>query len=444
MSFVTQATDVYSAHLSDETQVTAVDAILESLLDVEFVYSDGKKREEDIDDEEVDVWRTAVVRIARQLLIFGYCLCRVVHVRPDKKDEVGDDDPSRYRIEVACGTTIVPNWNRETLSWNFHGLTTGTKMNATKNWVTLVYTEPMMLKGQPLLRSGAARAYELTRRLAEMEQNQAERDRLNSLAVVVTERANTGGHAPDVGRNPELTLLYGQQDTDVRTWAYHQKELMVHLADLSQKSQDENRRLYESSRASKRPRVESNLMQLPVAQGQTGSELSVRHGPPDYSSMIATLKNDIFWCYNVPPLIKAMKATSERTSSADRMMQVILTDWDRFIRHMRSCIGRAIKTLSREMTGTLTYVHMRPRMSAFCLQQIRDIMHLKPMRTAIAAVYNVDESVIDPTQLRLVRQLETEGAPENRKQNAHDVDGGGKGVASDAEKSQSHTLKHTS
>lgn len=434
--------ELYSTHVSNETQATAVDTILESLLDVEFVFSDGKT-EEDIPEDERDVWRTAVVRITRQLLIYGYCLCRVVRVRADAKDEISEDIESRYRVEVACGTTIVPTWNRETVSWNFQGLTTGTKMDVSKGWITLIYTEPVLHEGQPLLRSGAARAFTLTKRLDEMEQNQIERDRLNSLAVVITQRANTGGHAPEIGRNPEMTLLYGQEQPDLASWSYDQKQLMVEMVELSKKEQENNRQLYESSSRSKKPRIETpNLMQLPVARGQTGTELSVRHGPPEFTAMIATLKNDIFWAFNVPPLIKAMKATSERTSSADRMMQVILTDWDRFIRHLRACVQRALTLLSKEMTETSTYVHMRARMSAFCLQQIRDVMHIKPLRTAMAAIYNVDERVIDTAQLRLVRELEQAG-PENRKQNAHDVDGGGKGVASDAEKAQSHTLKHT-
>jgi len=440
-TFGAYARDVYTTHIGNETQATAVDTIFESLLDVEFVFSDGTN-EEDIEDDEVTVWRTAVVRITRQLLIYGYCLCRVVHVRADTKEEIGFDEPTRYRIEVADGTTIVPTWNRETISWNFQGLNTGTKMDAIKGWNTLIYTEPVLHEGHTVLRSGAARALELTKRLDEMEQNQIERDRLNSIAAVITQRASASTHAPEMGRNPEMTLLYGQEETDVRTWAYHQKELMSHLADLSQKSQEENRRLYESR--SKKPRMESpNLMQLPVAQGQTGTELSVRHGPPEFTAMVATLKNDIFWAFNVPPLIKAMKATSERTSSADRMMQVILTDWDRYLRHLRACVQRAVTALSMKMTETKTYVYMRARMSAFCLQQIRDIMHIKPLRVAIAATYNVDERIIDPAQLRLLRELEQAG-PENRKQNAHDADGGGKGVASDAEKAQSHTLKHTS
>lgn len=432
--------DLYKTHVGSETQSTAVDTIFESLLDVEFVFFDGKT-EEDIDEDEIGVWRTAVIRITRQLLMYGYCLCRVVRVRADAKDEIAENVESRYRVEVACGTTIIPKWNRETVSWNFEGLTTGTKMDVTKGWMTLMYTEPVLHEGQPLLRSGAARALTLTKRLEEMEQNQIERDRLNSLAVVITQRANTGGHAPEIGRNPEMTLLYGQEQPDLASWSYDQKQLMVEMVELSKKEQENNRQLYESQ--SKKPRMETpNLMQLPVARGQAGTELSVRHGPPEFTAMIATLKNDIFWAFNVPPLIKAMKATSERTSSADRMMQVILTDWDRFIRHLRACVQRAITGLSMEMTETSTYVYMRARMSAFCLQQIRDVMHIKPLRTAMAAIYNVDERVIDPAQLRLVRELEQAG-PENRKQNAHDVDSGGKGVASDAEKAQSHTLKHT-
>jgi hypothetical protein len=442
------ARKVYEMHILTETQQVAVDTYVGYVLNCDLVWTE-EGAEAPLDPADEIVWRDTMTRILRQMLIYGYALCRAVRVRRDAKGEVAEATPD-VRIEVARGIDLVPSWNGETVSFNFTGLSSGTKMSPDKGWYVIMLAEPLLdERNEPIMHSGAARAYEMSKRIRDLEANFAERDRLNTTATVLIEKANTGGHDPTdrSARDPTMTLLHGNEG-DLRTWAYHQKELMNYLGELSRKGEEDNRKRYAAaqSRDPKRARIDptKTLLQLPVDRGMTASEITARQAPPDYTAVVTGLQNDIMWAFGVPPNIKAMKVNSERASSADRMMQMIMADFERFVHESRGLLQGAITTVSRQLSKSDCYVYMKPRMSAFVLQQISSVLRIDALRSIKASVFRVPADIFDPKLLKMEQMLALEGSggPANRKQNAHDVDGGGNAVASDAEKSQSHTLKH--
>ena len=161
-------------------------------------------------------------------------------------------------------------------------------------------------------------------------------------------------------------------------------------------------------------------------------ELGARQPPPDYATVVSGLKNDILWSFNVPPQIKANNVNSERLSSADRLTQMVVTDFERFTRNVRARVQVALTALSKRMTDNASYVHMKPRLSAYVFQSIGPALRHDALVDMAASVFDVDKKLID--KKGLIRLLNFELDEENRKHNAHDIDGGGAAVA--------HTLKH--
>jgi len=452
---------VVATHYTTEAQCVAVDTVVSSVLDGDIVWTSGKAEEP---VEDTIPWTEAATRIIRQLLIFGYALYRVAKVRKPIKGEHAVDSETR-RIEVANGVTVVPTWNGETRSWNFI-VPDG---EDTSGWRVLVHVEPDRdHNNRPILRSGAARAYEPSIRLAEMEACHAQRDTLNSMPAIIAERATTigGGYnnpLDERGRDPASTML-GDARPDLRSWAHKQKDLIRYLSELSEESERQNEKRMKAMKAdpkeAKRPKLDlpdAHLRVFDVPAGKSGREVTPRVGPPEYPATVSALENKIMWAFGVAPQVKARGVNSERKPSSDRMSQMVIADFERFVRIMRRHVDNAFATISEQLSRKRgIHVFIKPRMSAFSLQQIRPVLKTEELRRRLAQVYDIPEDAIDDDKLE-ADQMGMVGGDENRKHNSHDVDGGGHGVPvqvadksgvpaqlTDKDKANAHAHKHMS
>lgn len=445
MSSYTQIVNmIQSMYFVTESQRIAVDTIYDAIVDSKFVYVDSKgESKEELTPSEARRWKTTIRSIITQLMVFGFCLCRAVRVQRNK-DEL-DKNLSDVRCEIVDGSRVIPRYHRETLSYTYTGVLSMTEYDPTQGWTVLELNMPYARDdGRIIPMSSAARAYEKSRQLMELEFNYMERDRLNTSPAVITNKTYNQHDLPHVSHSNSLfSGLTASTDADV--WAKKYGEVLKHLGELSKQAAEDNKRRYEEARQSMSKRARytapSNLMmQLPVDEGRTGFELSTRVGPPEYVTRCADLRAEIMWMFGVPPHVRGHKSASERALSADRMMQTINTDWKNRIVNMTDMIQEALTDMSEKVLDNGLSVKMIPRMSAFELERLGPMFKTSEYVRLLSETHRVDESVFDMERVALIQSSDT-NAVDNRKANAHDM-GSGNAVHTDASKAVSHVKKH--
>lgn len=435
---------IQSMHFVTEAQRITVDTMYDAIMESKLVYATKEdKIDSDVPTKDARRWKITIRSIITQLMVFGYCLCRVVRVKKNK-DEL-DTDLSEIRCEIADGSKIVPRWHPETLSYTFTGVLSMTELDPTQGWTVLELHMPYAREDGTLIpMSGAARAFELSRMLMELEYNYIERDRLNTSATVVTNKAY---NHHDLTHTTHSTSLFAglTSSMDGAAWAKKYEDVLKHLGELSKKSAEDNRRRYEEARqtSSKRTRYtapSSLLMQLPVDEGRAGTELSTRMGPPEYITRYTDIRSEIMWMFGVPPHIRGHKSTSERALSADRMMQKINSDWENRVIDMIDLIQVALTDMSEKILDNGLHIKIARRMSAFTLERLGPMFKTKEYIRLLSETHHVDESVFDPKHVAMIQEGEQDKT-DNRKANAHDMTGGNP-AQTDAAKTVAHVKKH--
>lgn len=443
-SYIQLVNMIQSMHFVTEAQRITVDTMYDTIMESKLVYVNKEdKLDSDVSPKEARHWKITIRSIITQLMVFGYCLCRAVRVKKNK-DELDTELPE-VRCEIADGSRIVPRWHPETLSYTFTGVLSMTELDPTQGWTVLELHMPYAREDGTLIpTSGAARAFELSRMLMELEYNYIERDRLNTSATVIT---NKSYHQNDLIQTTHSTSLFAglTAPTDGAAWAKKYEDVLKHLGELSKKSAEDNRRRYEEARqtSSKRARhtaPSSLLMQLPVDEGRTGIELSTRMGPPEYITRYTDMRSEIMWMFGVPPHVRGHKSTSERALSADRMMQKINSDWENRVIDMIDLIQVALTDMSEKILDNGLHVKISRRMSAFTLERLGPMFKTKEYIRLLSETHHVDESVFDPKRVAMIQESDYDMV-DNRKANAHDMTGGSP-AQTDASKAVAHVKKH--
>jgi hypothetical protein len=366
--------------------------------------------------QEREMYTLFLKRFVRQVMLFGFCIYRVISSegRPD--------------IEVGNGVELNILWDKPNHCYRVKTTDKG-------DWILDVIYEPIR-HGDAIvqLTSPAAMAYDASRYVRMYEHNLARRDFLNTSVVFSTQnRADLSLMKIGAGgAQPALSGALNANSTE--EFAASAKRNMALVKELSKESRknrvDTFRRVTTTDNA--KEECEIPHVEIELTTGSAYEEIRDKRPQEGYNDNIKALKHSILSKYGIPPSAVGENTNAERLAGSDRIVQL---EFSRFMSTLRRFVATIQVPLSR-MSSAISktpacHVWIKPCIGSYSLQQITPILTTGAAVKKYARIFELEEDEI--CQVRMARFIDgmTE-QDDTMAGNAHDSKSG----QTDAERKQ--------